>query len=642
MDSSAAFVAFLREHRGEVLSEWERRVRALPPAAELDTQALVDHLPHLLDEIADLADAAVGGDERVPSRQPDRHAITRLHQGYELGHVVTEYSLLRETIEELSAEATDAYPGALRVFNQVLDGAVRQAVERYSQASQRMLKALDRISMLALGARDEGQILHTLLEMMMQAAPAVDEVTILLKRGNRLYVRDTVGITSERDAGFSLEVGEGFAGTVVARREPIFLRSAETDPLVRSEFFRVRGLKALYGVPLIDGTEVIGVAHMGSLTAYEFLDEDMFLFRAMANRASQLMIETWLKEELRVKAEELDSALDSAQLGTFHWDLRTGELKWNARTRALFGIGPDDPVDYERFLQLIAPEDRERVVTTVKATLESGCTYRARYRVLRPDGEERHLAVRGALLRVGGEPARFLGTVQDRSEDEYAERERELFLAALGHDLRSPLGAITLAAGSLLRHPALPETVRKTVARIAYSGERMARLIEQLLDFARARAGQQMSLTPRRVDLAELWQHVLDEVVFSQPDRQILLRGEGNSVGEWDPDRMLQLFLNLLWNAVHYGDPARPITITLRSDRDEVLCDVHNYGPPISPQLLPVLFDPFRRGRAGGRGLGLGLYIAHQIVVAHGGRLEVSSSEEAGTCFRVALPRHHG
>ena len=637
-EHSAAFVAFLREHRDEVLAEWERRVRALPPAAELDTQALVDHLPQLLDEIADAADAALSDEEHaLPQGQPDRHAIARLHQGYDLGHVVTEYSLLRDTVQELSARATDAYPEVLRVFNRLLDGAIGRAVDRYSQVSQRMLKALDRISMLALAQRSEGSVLRTLMETMMQAAPAVDAVTILLERDHRLYVREAAGITAERDASFSVAVGEGFAGTIAVRRQPMFVRSAETDPLV-SEHLRGHGIKALYGVPLVDGENVIGVAHMGSATAYEFLDEDMFLFRAMANRASQLIIETRLKEQLRVKAEELESAVESAQLGTFHWDLGTGELKWSARTQALFGLGPDEPVDYERFLQLVAPEDRERVAALVQGVLERGSVYRARYRIRRPDGQERHVAARGALLREGGRPVRFLGTVQDRSDEEYAERERELFLAALGHDLRSPLGAIILAAGSLLRHAALPEAAAKTVARIASSGERMSRLIEQLLDFARARAGQPIALTRRRVDLAELWHRVLDEVALSDPNRTIALHRIGNCVGEWDPDRMLQVFQNLVGNAVQYGDSTRPITITLEAARDSVVCEVHNWGAPISPQLLPVLFDPFRRGREGGRGLGLGLYIARQIVAAHGGHLDVSSSAEEGTRFCVTLP----
>ncbi len=639
-DPDIAFVTFLREQRDEVLAEWERRVRALPPAADLDTQALIDHLPHLLDEIADVAGAALADDERpAPRGHPDRHAIARLSEGYDLGQVVTEYSLLRDTIQELSARRANAYPEALRVFNRVLDGAIRQAVHRYSQASQRMLEALDRISMLAFSDSDEGRLLRTLLETMMRAAPAVDEVTILLKRGNRLYVREAAGITEERDAGFSIAVGEGFAGTIAARREPLFVRSAETDPLVRSQYLRVRGVKALYGVPLINGADVIGVAHMGSLTAYEFLDEDMFLFRAMANRASQLIIEMWLKEQLRVKAEELDSALESAQLGTFHWDLRTGDVKWSARTRAMFGLGPDEPASFERLLQLVAPEDRERVEAAIKETLRSGRPYRARYRVVRADGQERHLAARGALLREGDEPVRFIGTVQDRSDEEYAERERELFLAALGHDLRSPLGGITLAAASLLHHASLPEAAAKTVARIASAGHRMARLIEQLLDFARARAGEQLALTRRRVDLCELWQHVLDEVALSQPQRQITLRHDGNCIGEWDPDRMLQLFQNLVWNAVHYGDATRPIAITIRGERDEVVCEIHNYGPPIPPEMLSAVFDPFRRGRAGGRGLGLGLYIARQIVIAHGGSIDVTSSADDGTRFRVTLPR---
>ena len=107
MDHNAAFVTFIREHRDDVLREWERRVRALPPAADLDTASLIDHLPHLLEEIADLADAALGGDEKAAScNQPDRHAIARLDQGYDLGHVVTEYSLLRVLVQNAGKVVT--------------------------------------------------------------------------------------------------------------------------------------------------------------------------------------------------------------------------------------------------------------------------------------------------------------------------------------------------------------------------------------------------------------------------------------------------------------------------------------------------------------------------------------------------------
>jgi signal transduction histidine kinase len=275
----------------------------------------------------------------------------------------------------------------------------------------------------------------------------------------------------------------------------------------------------------------------------------------------------------------------------------------------------------------------------VAETLDKGSEYRVRYRVRLHDGGERHISARGAVEIEGGKPARFLGTVQDRSDEEYAEHERSLFLAALGHDLRGPLAAIKLAADNLLRHAALPEPVHNTVARIARSSERMARLIEQLLDFARARAGRAMVLTPQPVELGELWHHILDEAALGEPGRRISLVSSGDTFGAWDPDRMTQVFHNLLWNAVQYGEHGRPITIRLIGNGEQVACEVHNWGPPIPAAAIPTLFDPFRRGRQGGRGLGLGLYIARQIVAAHGGTIEVSSTEEAGTTFRVVVPR---
>jgi PAS domain S-box-containing protein len=641
MDASSseqAFAHFVRDHRAEVLAEWERRVRALPPAAELDTKALIDHLPMILDDIAASVDAAHDGDGKPRvGNDPDRHALTRLGQGYDLGQVVTEYSLLRETILELSARQPHAYPDGLRIFNRILDDAIARAVDRYSQASQRMLRALDRISMLAFGNSTMDELLHTLLEVMLQASPAVDEATILLLDGDRLHVRASVGITSERDADFSIALGEGFSGGIAARRQPAFVRSAETDPQVVSPFLRERGIKALYGVPIIDADDVIGVAHMGSRTAHEFHDEDLLLFRAMVNRASHLITETRLKHALAARADELKLVLDAAAIGAWSWDLGSDKLTWDERTRALFGVG-DEPITYARFVEAVAADDRERVAEAIERAIAGQSAYRIRFRVVRSDGEERHVEARGAVLRENGAPARFIGTIEDRTSDEYAERERELFLAALGHDLRSPLNAIMMASTNLIHHADLVEPVARTVARIARSSERMARLIEQLLDFARARAGYPIQLAPRRVDLAELWQHVLDELGLSVPDRRIVLRASGDTTGEWDPDRLLQVFQNLASNAVQYGDPTQPITISTTDEGERVCSDVHNRGAPIPAELLPVLFDPFRRG-VRGRGLGLGLYIAQEIVKAHGGRIEARSSAEEGTRFRVILPR---
>jgi PAS domain S-box-containing protein len=634
-----AFVTFLRDERQEILREWERRVRALPPAADLGAQTLIDHMPQILDDLAEAAEAALEGTpRRAPKGPPDQHALARLNQGYELGHVVTEYALLRETILDVSAQDPRTVTTDLRVFNRVLDGAITQAVQRYQQASQRMPKALDRISLLAFVQKSESELLHTLLSLMMEACPGVDEVTLLIAEGGRLYVRASVGITSERDADFSLAVGEGFSGRVAERKQPLFLRSAETDPLVESAYLRERHIKALYGVPLIDGPELIGVAHMGSVTAYEFPDEDMFLFRAMTNRASQLLIETRLKRKIDAQAHELELVLTAADVGSFNWDPDRRELGWDRRTRKMFGVSEDETITYQRFFEMVAPADREPLERTVRRTLESGGEYRARYQIICPNGEVRFIAARGAITQIGRQ-RRFLGIVQDRTEEEYAERERELFLAALGHDLRNPLGAINLAATSLLRHESLPEAARTASARIASSSERMARLIDQLLSFARRRAGEPIELNRQRVDLVELWHQVLDEIALAEQSRKLILENEGDTFGRWDPDRMLQVFQNLAWNAVQYGEASEPILIHLSGEPERVVIEVHNRGIPIPPDLLPVLFDPFRRGRRGS-GLGIGLYIAKQIVEAHGGTIAVvESTIEAGTRFRVVLPR---
>ena len=533
-----------------------------------------------------------------------------------------------------------AYPAELRVFNRILDGALQQAVHRYTEARHRILDAVDRISVFAFGEdMSEDELLAALLRIMVETAPEVDEVTVLLKEGERLYVRQTVGLPREPHPAFSIPVGEGFSGSIAAHREPLFVRAADVDRVLTSSFLRECKLKAVYGVPLMDGSEVIGVAHMGSRTAYEFLEEDMLLFRALANRVSQILTETNLKRQLRQQHEELRLVLDHAKLGTFNQASERDVLKWDARTRELFGVAADERVTFERFTSLVAPEDRDRVEKAVGHAVDTGEDFQARYRVVRADGTERHLAVRGGVVAGAEGRPHLVGIVRDRTDEHEAELERELFLAALGHDLRSPLQAILIGIWSIVRTPGLPEQAMQTAQRVAGSGDRMKRLVEQLLDFARARAGKPVIVSRRRTDLVDLWHQVLAEIAVTAPGRRIDLEVTASTVGEWDPDRMLQLFQNLATNAVQYGDPSRPITIVLSNDGDDAVCEVHNEGEPIPGDVIPSLFNPFRRGRRDRHGLGLGLYIARQIVLGHEGQIAVRSSAEKGTTFRVPVPR---
>lgn len=218
----------------------------------------------------------------------------------------------------------------------------------------------------------------------------------------------------------------------------------------------------------------------------------------------------------------------------------------------------------------------------------------------------------------------------------------ELFAGILGHDLRNPLGAIVAAANLLLLHSEDSKSFA-WIRRILGSSERMARMVDQLLDFTRVRIGGGLALSRHACDLRELARQTVEEVELANPAWRFVFESSGDLHGHWHGDRLLQVFSNLISNAVQHGSPDRPLVVRLDGSepRGPVQVEIHNHGT-IPEALLPVLFDPFRSTKhkgAGSRGLGLGLFITEQIVRAHGGELAVSSSEADGTTFRFQLPR---
>jgi signal transduction histidine kinase len=239
-----------------------------------------------------------------------------------------------------------------------------------------------------------------------------------------------------------------------------------------------------------------------------------------------------------------------------------------------------------------------------------------------------------------------------RQEAESAERAQravlefqERFVAVLGHDLRNPLSSVHMAAGLLSQRAAQDNdaATARVVARIASSTRRMAHMVDQIMDLSRIRLGGGFDVTLAAVDLAELLGGIVDEIRTSHPTRTLELRC-ASLVGTWDRDRLEQVFSNLIGNAIHYGFADTPVEVVAREDGGVVSVDVHNEGPCIPEELHATLFDPFRRGARSSReaktaGLGLGLFISREIVVAHGGDISIRSDAVHGTTFRVELPR---
>lgn len=219
---------------------------------------------------------------------------------------------------------------------------------------------------------------------------------------------------------------------------------------------------------------------------------------------------------------------------------------------------------------------------------------------------------------------------------------RDQVIGILSHDLRNPLGAIYGWTRKLLdRHR--PDDERRSLLRIERSARRMTEMVATLLDFADSRFNGTLPVLPAPTNLGEVLSGVIDELSAANPGRQIELQVEGDVVGNWDASRLAQVASNLIGNALQHGDSKGAVRTKVRALPTEVVLEVANDGPPIPAERIPTLFKPFQPGRTTdrslSRGLGLGLYIADQIVRAHEGSIEVRSSVGTGTAFCVRLPR---
>jgi signal transduction histidine kinase len=219
---------------------------------------------------------------------------------------------------------------------------------------------------------------------------------------------------------------------------------------------------------------------------------------------------------------------------------------------------------------------------------------------------------------------------------------RNLLLGMLGHDMRNPLNSILLTAQYLGRLNAGDE-VSEAAGYLIRSGASMQALLDDLTDFNRTNLGLGLRIVPADVDLAQAAGDELEQFRAAHPKRRFELSVRGDTRGRWDGARVQQMLRNLLSNALRYGSPDLPIRVTLDGGPPELRLEVHNSGR-VDPAELRALYDPLRRGSVGQKsrdsrdGLGLGLFIVHEIARAHGGEVE-ASCEGDRTTFSVRLPR---
>ncbi len=225
---------------------------------------------------------------------------------------------------------------------------------------------------------------------------------------------------------------------------------------------------------------------------------------------------------------------------------------------------------------------------------------------------------------------------------------RQTFLAILGHDLRSPLSSILMSATILLKSGEPGSEQSNFAFRIKRNVSTMSRMINDLLTYASAQIGREIPILRKAANMETICRGSLDEIQSAYPDAVFHFETSGDLDGEFDTPRFQQVLSNLLNNAVKYGENGLPVLFSANGEADSIVIQVKNFGNTIPFESLEIIFNPLIQLSSDNSNpnprptdsIGLGLFIAREIVKGHNGTVEVRSSDKDGTVFIVELPRN--
>jgi PAS domain S-box-containing protein len=430
--SPARLTEFLRARQHDILVRWEAAVRALPTASQLDQLTLLDHIPSLLDRIADLA----ASNATDADGAGNAHSLHRLDEGFDLTEVIVELGMLRDCVVGLWHEdvVTPLYLAELRSLQRAIDQAVLEAVMRFTQARDRTLAAIDQIVTVALESADLDELLRRLLGVFVKLTPAVDTAAILLREGDVLRVHATCGLGDAIPVGTVFPIGDGFAGAVATSAVPMTVRLAADDPLVESPKLRELGLQTLYGVPLLEAERVIGITYMGSRTAPDFSVQDKRLLVAMAARAGTSIVQHLLAA--RVEERELQLRVLADNIPQLAWmsDAK-GRIFWvNQRWLDYTGV-PVEQLDGEGRWQFLPPERVDEVARRIETAMAAGEPWESMDPLRDADGHFRWFLCRGIPIRDDSGPiVRWLCTCTDVTLRRFLDQATALLSSTLDYE----------------------------------------------------------------------------------------------------------------------------------------------------------------------------------------------------------------
>ena len=355
------------------------------------------------------------------------------------------------------------------------------------------------------------------------------------------------------------------------------------------------------------------------------------------------------EESVRKAVADLRAAQRVAHVGSWRWDTRSGETQWSEELYHIFGLDPSQPrrapLHLDRESKTVTEETQAQMRAAVDRTFADGSPYEIDFPFSRPDGSGGWCASRGEAIRdEAGQVVGINGTCTDVTRVKELEHMRDEWTSVIAHDLRQPIGTILMASEILpsLRENGLTAEERTLAERILSAARSLRRMVEDLLDMSVLESNR-LKLERKVSNPSHLVEETLAGLAHLPGMERVHVHAESNlpeiSV---DPMRLEQVLANLVSNAIKYGDPQTDVIITVARRPEGIEIAVTNRGRGIDADEIPRLFDRFMRSRVtrglGIPGLGLGLYIAHGIVQAHGGTLRVESTPGETTTFTVTLP----
>ena len=638
--------AFISHHKESILSSWESFARSIvPPALTMDIAALRDHASKMLDAIiADLSTGQSAEEQRAKSlgltvrahgeSYAEIHAAERLHAGYTINQLVSEYRALRASVLRLWAEHSPAevtlHGQDVTRFNEAIDQALAESVARFSTMTKKI-------------SDNERRRLDAILEAAPVAICVADRIghLVLANAENKSIwgeypMPEDVGSYAEWKgwwADGSERQGERVLAHEWAMARALAGEEAPRDT-VEIEPFDAPGTRKtilLRASPIRD--------HTGTVLGAVLAQTDI---------TPQVNTEAALREseaKFRTIADAMPQMVWSTRADGYH---DYYNQQWYDFTGTPWGS-----TDGEGWNNMFHPEDQARAWTAWRHSLATGETYEIQYRLRHHSGQYRWTLGRAFPVRdQTGRIIRWMGTCTDIHDQKIAEEElkkqskrKDEFLAMLAHELRNPLAPISTAANLLKVGATDPKRVQQASEIISRQVKHMTDLVDDLLDVSRVTRGL-VQLDNELVDLKVVVTHAIEQVrpiIETRHHKLSVHIASGPVVVRGDRTRLVQVVANLLNNAAKYTPQGGQIIVSLEVQNGKVSIQVRDNGSGIAPTLLPYVFNLFAQGertpdRSQG-GLGLGLSLVKHITSLHGGEATAESDGLGkGSVFTIVLP----